>query len=243
MLGRLRFDPGRDLNPNFPVIGSLVFCESYALDHAVTEFRRSVADCCTKPYHDDHYLLRWLRDTDQREGVKHHGEEQPITLEKRLEPSFFSFYVASSTSHIPMMHRVIPCLTRHAFISVSFHSTLRRGCSARVGGEFDRPVRQSAVNGASALCSVSFLPRKETVCLARNFNPEAAEKMLRESVAILANSGRRDLNSRTSRKTQPRSLTFGTKLLSPGMATFIYNKALAGWAGFFFAPTRMPERQ
>nr|CAD7454610.1 unnamed protein product [Timema tahoe] len=120
-----------------------------------SHFRRSVADCCTKPYHDDHYLLRWLR----------------------------------------------------------------------------------------ALCSVSFLPRKETVCLARNFNPEAAEKMLRESVAILANSGRRDLNSRTSRKTQPRSLTFGTKLLSPGMATFIYNKALAGWAGFFFAPTRMPERQ
>nr|CAD7401319.1 unnamed protein product [Timema cristinae] len=35
MIGRLRFDPSR--------------------------FRRSVADCCTKPYHDDHYLLRWLR--------------------------------------------------------------------------------------------------------------------------------------------------------------------------------------
>nr|CAD7429769.1 unnamed protein product [Timema monikensis] len=69
-----------------------------ALYPKTIEFRRSVADCCTKPYHDDHYLLRWLR--------------------------------------------------------------------------------------------------------ARNFNPEAAEKMLREGAAILANSGRRDLDSRTSRKVQ-----------------------------------------
>nr|CAD7603047.1 unnamed protein product [Timema genevievae] len=30
-------------------------------DARTTKFRRSVADCCTKPYHDDHYLLRWLR--------------------------------------------------------------------------------------------------------------------------------------------------------------------------------------
>nr|CAD7452710.1 unnamed protein product [Timema tahoe] len=102
---------------------------------------------------DQPVSLRTIYNYTNREGVKHHGEEQPITLEKRLEPSFFSFYVASSTSHIPMIHRGIQCLTRHAFISVSFHSTLRRGCSARVGGggEFDRPVRQSAVNGASGV--------------------------------------------------------------------------------------------
>nr|CAD7193620.1 unnamed protein product [Timema douglasi] len=97
-------------------------------------FRRSVADCCTKPYHDDYYLLRWLR--------------------------------------------------------------------------------------------------------ARNFNPEAAEKMLREGAAILANSGRRDLDFRTSKKVNymkdSRSLTFGDKLLSPRVALR---------AGFFVTPTRTSERQ
>ncbi|KAL1132543.1 hypothetical protein AAG570_010498 [Ranatra chinensis] len=66
--------------------------------------RRSVADCCTMPYHDDYYLLRWLRarnfdpmaaDKMLRASLKWREEWDVGSLENWSPPEVFEKYYPS----------------------------------------------------------------------------------------------------------------------------------------------------